>query len=788
MVFRAEDMSDGPRRGEAPARRDEARVARYQGPVKVVHAPVEVLEREDEDSGFDLLRYWNMVLKHRWLLAGALALGLAAGAVVTLLTTPVYRASATVQIDEEPAKVVAVESQRPTQAPAAEKFYQTQYELLQSRALAQRVVAHANLANDEGFLNQWKKLAPTDAQGRLASPKTAAERTARTNQATALVSAHLHIEPIRQSRIVRISYESPDAEIAARVANAVAASYINWNLERRYNASTEARRFLESRLRQTREALEAAQRRGNDYAQRNQLITIESGDTGPDGGPATGESLVAADLASINAQLAQATTARIQAEQRWRQALSTPDMALPEILSNAAIQTLKAQRDAAWSTYQQDLRVYKPDWPTMVDARKKIEGFDQQLAAQAAAIRNTLKTELDVARKNEAQFQVEVERRKGELLESQGKRVEQGFINTDIMTSKSLYDGMLASYKEIGLAGAIGENNISFVDQAQRPGQAIKPQPVRNLMQFGLLGLVLGGLAAFALDRFDLSVKVPEDVEKELGLPLLGAVPVSREMSASRALENPKSAISEAYYSVRTALQFSTEDGAPSSLLVTSTQPAEGKTTSSLAIASGFGRLGLRVLLVDGDLRDPSLHKILSRDNGMGLSNLLAGGPDMAPALQPTSFQNLTFLACGPLPPNPAELLGGGKMRAFLAAARREFDLVVIDGPPVMGLADAPLLASLVGGTVYVVEAGETKRDIAKASIRRLRAGNAHLLGAVLTKFDLRKAGYAYGHAYGYGYGHGYGLDYGAAPQPKAGGAGLLAKPGWLSRAGRRRA
>ena len=732
-----------------------------QGQVRLVDLPLHV--DEDADGAFNLLHYWHLVVKYRWLLAGALVVGLAIGLVVTLLTTPIYRATATVQIDEEPAKVVAVESQRQTQSTTtADKFYQTQYELLKSRALARRVAVNERLADDVRFMNEGR-----GAGAAITPPKSPAERAARIENAANLVGEHLQIEPVRLSRIVKVSYESPDRTLAAKVANAVASNYIVWNLERRYNASADARRFLENRLQQTRQALESSQRRGNDYAQRNELITIGGGDGSASDKGTTGESLAASDLASINQQLAEATTKRIQAEQRWRQAIGTPDMALPEILSNAAVQAMKATRDTAWSEYQQNLRVYKPDWPAMVDAKRKIDTLDQQMAIQANSIRDGLRTEFEIARKNEGQFQAEVNQRKRELLESQGKRVEQGFIDTDIATSKSLYEGMLASYKEIGIAGAIGENNISFVDVADVPTVAVKPQPRQNLLRFGLLGLTLGAVIAFLLDRFDTTIKVPEDVERLLNIPLLGTIPVAaKDLPPIKALEDAKSAMSEAYYSVRTALQFSTEDGAPSSLLVTSASPAEGKTTSSLAIASGFARLGLRVLLVDGDMRDPSLHKILARDNGVGLSNLLAGGPEMNPALQPTNYRNLSFLACGPLPPNPAELLGGSKMRAFLKAARSEFDLVVIDGPPVMGLADAPQLAHVVAGTVMVVTAGGTKRDLAKAAVRRLQVGHVHLIGAILTKFDLKKAGYAYGHAYGYGYGHGYGYDYGTKPQP----------------------
>jgi polysaccharide biosynthesis transport protein len=732
---------------------------------------------EEQAGGGELLHYWNLVLKYRWLLAAALVVGLATGLLVTLLTSPVYRATATVQIDEEPQKVVAIQSDRPAQssATATEKFYQTQYELLKSRTLARRVATAGRLGEDARFMRE--------RDGSIVAPKTSAERQARIEAATQRLEDHLQVEPVRLSRIVKISYDSHDPDVAARIANAVAANFVDWNLERRYNASADARKFLEGRLEQTREALEASQRRGNDYAQRNQLITLGQGADGIGGERgATGESLAAADLATINAQLADATGKRIQAEQRWRQAMGTADMSLPEVAANGAVQTMKATRDTAWAEYQQNLRIYKPDWPAMADARRKIETLDQQIAAQANAIRGGLRTEYEIARRNEARFLGEVERRKRELLAVQGKRVEQGFIDTDIATSKSLYEGLLASYKEIGIAGAIGENNISIVDRADVPTIAVEPRPQRNLALFGFLGLALGAAFALLRERMDNTVKTPEEAERTLNLPMVGTIPVAAKgVSPVKSLEDARSPLSEAYYSVRAALQLSTADGTPSSLLVTSSRPAEGKTTSSLAIAAGFARLGLKVLLIDGDMRDPSLHKILARDNGVGLSNLLAGGSDISPAVQPTNYRNLSFLPCGPLPPNPAELLSGGKMRAVLKAARHAFDLVVIDGPPVMGLSDAPLLASVVDGVVVVVESGGTKRDLAKSMVRRLRAGRAHILGAILTKFDVKKAGYAYGHAYGTGYGYGYGYDYGAQPQPTPRRFSLIPSKAWFS-------
>jgi capsular exopolysaccharide synthesis family protein len=716
----------------------------------------------------NLLHLWNILLKWRWPIAACVLLGIAAGVGVTVMTTPIYQATATIQIDSEPAKVQATPSQSSYTYVDPEKYYLTQYELLKSRALAEQVVKNGGLADDMAFLHPpetrpfWRGPPPAPAPAGYAQ---------RANAATNIVMGGLNIIPVRASRLVRISFDSPDPGEAARIANAVASAYISWNLQRRYQASADARKFLENRLAQTRGELEASQKRGNEFAQANHLITIEGGASADPTKPAatTGESIDAADLTAIDTSLSAATTARIQAAQHWQAAQNSPDSAVPEIISDPAYQALRAQRDAAEADYQQNLRLYRPGFPTMVDAKAKIDSLDRQLAALSASIRGSLKTQYEVAQRNEGQLQGEVNRRKAGLLAAQSKRVDQGVINTDINTSQTLYDSLLSSYKQIGIEDAIQDNNISIVDKALQPHAPIKPQPIRNLAIFGSLGVALGVMLAFLLEQFDLSIKVPEDVEKELGIPVLATIPVlSGGASAVKALEDPKSQLSEGYYSARAALQLSTPEGVPSTLLVTSSMMGEGKSTSALALASGFGRLGKRVLLVDADMRNPVQHRLLGRDNAVGLSNLLAGGQDVRPALQPTGYLNVSLLAAGRPPPNPSELLAGGKMTSFLEAAREHFDLVVVDAPPVMGLADSPQIATVVSGVLMVVQAGGPKRDIAKAAVRRLRAANGHIVGALFTKFDIRKAGAAYGHAYSYGYGRGYGFEYGeTAKKPK---------------------
>jgi capsular exopolysaccharide synthesis family protein len=269
-----------------------------------------------------------------------------------------------------------------------------------------------------------------------------------------------------------------------------------------------------------------------------------------------------------------------------------------------------------------------------------------------------------------------------------------------------------------------------------------------------VLGLILGGLAAFVLEQLEEAAVLPADFQRKLGIPLLGATPkLSSAGEVQEALLESKSPLSESYFSILTSIQFSTSHGAPSSLLLTSSQPREGKSTTSLALAQGLAAVGAKVLLIDADMRNPSMHKALGRPLGAGLSNLLTGNEQFDQLVQETPTSNLWLMMAGLVPPNPAELLSTDAFAQVLAKARSQFDHVVIDGPPILGLADAPLLARAVEGTVVVLESGRTRATQARHAIDRLLAVRANVLGAILSKFDMQNAGYGYGYGYDYGYG-----------------------------------
>ena len=573
---------------------------------------------------------------------------------------------------------------------------------------------------------------------------------------------HLKVTPVRGSRLVRISYDSVDPVLAATIVNATMDGFIESNLERRFQASAYARQFLEEHLGEQKQKLEDSERALVAYATAQHIVNVGASGSSADGkSGGDGESLTGASLTALNESLAQAMGQRILAEQRWKAANSASVMALPDVLGNPAVQSLQARKAQLESDYQDKLRIYKPDFPAMQQIKAQIDETDKQIDAQVANIKESLHEQYQVAQRQESSLGGQVAGLTSSVLDLRNRSIEYNTLQREVDTNQQLYDGLLQQFKAISVAGNVGSNNISKVDSAIVPNKPDQPRPLLNVLAAIAAGLVFGVLLAFGLEYLDDSIKVPEDVEAKLGLPLLGSIPVlEKGMGAKEALADGRSALSEAYYSVRTALQFSTDTGVPKSFLVTSARPSEGKSTTALALAQNFARLGMRVLLIDGDLRNPSLHHYVSCDNTAGLSNYLIGASNLFDVVQATDRQNLFLMPCGPLPPNPAELLASGKVRGLLAKADDQFDLVIIDGPPIMGLADAPLLASVTAGTVLVVEAGTTRRGLARAAIRRLLTGQAHLLGAVLNKFSLRKAGYGY--AYGYGYSYAYSYGYGA--------------------------
>lgn len=709
------------------------------------------LEPKDDQPLVDLAAYWRLAQKYRLLILGTFLATLVVGATLTLLMTPIYTAKATLQIDREAARVFDREDESPREnMMQGEEFFQTQYGLLRSRSLAERVIESLGLASSNATLEAMG-VEPPEASGNAAN-QAAMRREAVLNT----LERNLSVSPVRGSRLVAVGYDNPDPAVAARISNGFAENFIQSNLDRKFESSRYAREFLEERILQTKERLESAERQLVAYAASQQIINVGE----PSGGATesgASQSLASNNLVAINRALAEARAERVAAQERWRVASSSDLMHLPEVLQNPSIQRLTEQRATLDAEYQQKLSIYQPDYPEMVRLKAQIEEADGQIRTIAANIRSSIRNQYEIAANEERSLQSQVSGLTGEVLDLRDRSIQYNILQRELDTTRTLYEGLLQRYKEVGVTGGVTTNNISIVDRAAVPREPSKPNMIVNMALAALLGLGLGIILALVLEALDETLATPEDVESKLGVPVLGVVPLlDKGQTTSAALADIRSPFSEAYYSLRTTLQFSTPDGAPGTLLISSARPAEGKSTTAYAIALTFSRVGKRVLLVDGDLRNPSMHRTIGVENERGMSNLLSGSADLASVVQKTQHENLFFIPCGPLPPNPAELWGGERLRQFLADASTKFDHVVFDGPPVLGFADAPLLASVVQGVVFVLESRGTRRGQARGGLRRIQVGRAHLLGAVLTKFDAKSTSYGgYDYAYDYHYGPG---------------------------------
>jgi polysaccharide biosynthesis transport protein len=683
-------------------------------------------------SILDFATLLRIIHHWRWLVLGAVVAGSVAGILLTVLTTPVYRAWVTLEANPPTFSVSADQSREREASNGDYDFVATQVGLVSSRSVAQRTAQELNLANNAAVVPQ-----DADASRRL-------------KMATGAVAAGLHVMPPRDGRLIKFSYDSTSPQLAAMVANGIADSFINSALQRRYEASAYARNFLERQIAKTRSDLERSERALVGYAQAQGIINTGSTD-GKGGSDDTG-SLQGESLVALNKALADATARRVSAEGAYRQSLSTG----PTTEVTASTQALRQQQATLEAQYQQKRTFLKPDHPEMLSLRSQIDELSNQIARESAQMssgrNNSLLGEYRAAASAERALQARVAGLKGDVLNLRGRSIQYTILQREVDTNRSLYDALLQRYKEIGVAGGVGTAPVSIVDRADPPGLPYKPNLMLNLL-FGLGAGLLGGIAgAVGLEFLTDTIKTRDDVRRKLGMPCLGAVPKTAAREAFiDDLKNPTSAVSEAYSAIVAALRFSTEAGMPKVLLVTSTQSAEGKSSTALALAQNFARREKSVLLVDGDLRKPAFK---AGTDKVGLSKLLTTDDPVRGHVLETQHANLWLLPSGPVPPNPADLLSTGRMRRIIAEAEEQFDVVLVDGPPTLGLADAPLLSSVSGNVLFVVESGSTRTRAAIEALNRLESTGAHVLGAALTKAST-EAGYGYGrYGYGYGYGH----------------------------------
>lgn len=733
---------------------------------------------DEADESLSVLDVLRTLAKHKWLLLATVTFCIAVAILQGLTTTPIYQATVLLQIDRASARIVQFNKDVDPYQENDALMLQTQYELLQSRSLAERVIDDLQLDPSRGRLvgiapGAAVGVAPEAAapqSGWLASVLAGYRRLGKPSVndrqflgREALVSAFMaavKVEPVRNSRLVNIKVSNANAAQAARIANAIAQGFITLTIERRVQSSVYAKSFLEDQLKSTKAKLEESERTLNAYAKSNSILTLDEK-----------TNVINQTYTDYSSALGKVEQERLKVEAVYNAVAANPESAA-QVLDSKTVQTYKEQRAKVEAEYLSNLAVYKPDFPKMVQLKSQISELDKRIKQEVLSVLASVKSQFDAAKRQEDQVRARLQDTRKEVLLTQDKSVDLNLYKRELDTNRQLYDGLLQRLKEVGVTSGVSSNSISVVDEANTPLFPASPNLLKNAGIGLLAGLLLGLAIAFVREQLDDSIKHADEIEAKFGLPLLGIVPqMKKKLAQARNLalltvEDPRGTFAEAYRSMRTALQFSTAEGTPRRLLVTSSVQAEGKSTTALALAINLAQLGQRVLLIDADMRNPSQHKALERSNDSGLSSYLSGDAQREALIQATNIANLAVLTAGPHPPSPVDLLMGPRLLELLDRAEAMgFEKIVIDAPPVLGIADAIVLGNQVQNILFVVKAGDTRLSSIRDALRRLRLGGLMPLGVVLTSAGGEESQY-------YGY---YGA-YGAENAPKAG-SNQLASP-----------
>ena len=741
----------------AHADRSQPRKTAAPAPAAAYPAPQQVAAPADTH----LMDYIKVLYKRRWSAATAFLLVVIGVTVYTFTVTPIFEAKTRLLIEAENPNVVSFKEVIDDDHAKAD-YYQTQYNILQSRVLARKTIESLSLW-DHPLLNPDKKEGKFSVGAMAAgtasyvtslvtsapaktSQAPAADETVAQSRAIDRFLLNLDVAPIRNSRLVDVKYQSEDPALATSIVNTLAKNYIQQNLEYKFTASKEATDWLGERLAEQRKQVEAAEIKLQSYREQNAAISFDDR-----------QNIVVQKLTDLNGAVTRAKTERIQREAIYKQLRAVQDNpaaldTFPAILANTFIQQQKGELAQQQQQLAQLSEKYGDKHPEIVKTRSAIQATQVKLQAEINKVVQSVRTEYQAALAQENSLAAALAQQKGEALTMNKKGIDYSVLARDVESSRQLYESLLQRAKETGVSSELKSSNIRVIDEAERPRKPISPRTAVNL----LLGLVSGSVLAFGLAFFfeylDSRIKTPDEIKTHLGLPSLGMVP-ALEAKAWNGKEPLIHAgvppnFAEAFRTIRTNVLFSSAEDGARALVVTSTGPGEGKTTVASNLAIGFAQTGQRVLLMDGDMRRPRVHAVFGHRQEPGLSNVMAGNAKVSQTVHKTAVPGLWVLPAGHIPPNPAELLGSQRFRDFLTSLKEHFDLIVVDSPPVMAVSDAAIAAHTASGVVFVVGAEMTSRHAARAALEQLEQGRAHFVGGILNRVELEKNAYYYSHYY----------------------------------------
>lgn len=727
------------------------------------------LSPPQEEKEIHLRDYWRVIVKRRWTLLAFFLIVVATTAVATFTMKPVYRSTTTIQINKENPQIVDFKEILAVNTMDMD-YYQTQYKVLESRSLARRVIQSLNLPEHPQFLpeketafQQWKSnllISISELFSSSGSAPSLREDPSESEKETVLIDRFLKklkIEPIRNSRLVKVHFDTNNPELSSRVANELASAYIQQNLETRFYATEQAKEWLTKQLEDLKAKVERSDEALEAFGARHGIISLDEK-----------ENVIVQRLNELNEALTKAEADRMSKEALYGQTKGANADSIPSILENKLIMDLKQAIIQLEGQYMKHSETFKSEHPEMIKLRTQMKTVRDRLDVETQRIIAGIKNEYESSLRRERLLRDSFEAQKRRVMEMKEKAIQYNILKREADTNKELYRGLLQRMKEAGVSAGIMASNIQVVDKAELPTKPHKPNKRLNLVLAAVVGLFLGVGLAFFFEYLDNTVKTPEDVEQLIRLPSFGMVPEISQQRRKRLEQgqtypvelithrHPKSMLSESYRNIRTSILLSFSERPPKKIAITSPNPAEGKTTTAINTAIALSQTGARVILIDADLRKPRIHKIFTEGNGVGLSNFLSGNIELGAVIKKTEIPNLFYIPSGPIPPNPSELISSNLFRNMIQSLEEQFDHIVFDSPPVLGFADSVILSTAVDGMILVSVGGKTPRETLQRAKDLLLQVNAKILGVVINRVNIERSEYGY---YYYRYHYYYGKE-----------------------------